>query len=115
MLVPVTQGLGIRSFEMPDGRWCLVLLNADEQTYQLFHELGLQSGGYTWEPITRALVGLESNELASSLDIHAEGDEMYVYAPRRDPLIALECLLRRASGDHALLRRAMELAGDDLE
>jgi hypothetical protein len=47
--------------------------------------------------------------------INAEGDEMYVYADERVPLERLEALLRRAAGDHALLRAVIERAGGSLE
>jgi hypothetical protein len=97
------------------GRWCLVLRETDDRTYEVFQSKGLQSGGYTWEAIAHALVALRAPELAQELDINAEGDEMYAYAKERAPLEAFEKLLVAAAADHSLLEAAMAHAGDDLE
>ena len=98
-----------------EGKWCLVLCNSDDATYALFDELELQGGGYTWAGIAHALVDWKAPELNSSLDINAEGDEMYVYASEGAPLERLEGLLRMAAGDHELLRAVIERAGESLE
>lgn len=98
-----------------EGRWCLVVSNSDNATYALFDELELQGGGYTWEGIAHALVDWKAPELTSSLEINAEGDEMYVYADERAPLERLEALLRMVAGDHEMLRSVIERAGESLE
>ena len=90
-------------------------MNADDRTYALFDELGLQGGGYTWEGIAHALVALRAPELAEDLDVNAESEEMFVYSGKLSALQKLESLLREAAANHDLLRGAIERAGDELE
>jgi hypothetical protein len=107
--------LGLRIDDPHHGRWCLVLIEADPATYELFDSMELQGGGYTWLAITEALLSWKQPDWAPALDLNAEGGEMYVYCATREPLEALREMLENAASDHSVMKEAMSFAGEDLE
>jgi hypothetical protein len=105
----------INIFQTDDGEFCMTVIDADERTYELFEELELQGGGYTWEGIVTALIEMRMPEALPTLRIGAEADNMYAYSRDRDVLERIAELIRTACADHTLLKAAIDHAGDDLE
>jgi hypothetical protein len=102
-------------FQDEDSKFCLTVMDADDQTNALFEELELQGGGYTWEGIVTALAEMKMQESLPTLQIGAEADNMYVYCGDRGVLERLAQLIRDACADHKLLKAAIEHAGENLE
>jgi hypothetical protein len=90
-------------------------MEASSQTEEIFEELGLQGGGYTWEGEIRGIVSMKLPESSSSFDIGAEADNAYVYSENESALKSLQELVTTIDGDTTLLKAAIEQAGDDIE
>jgi len=102
-------------FDNDDGRHCLTIMDASEQSYEIFDEHELQGGGYTWEGIVHALIRTNMPEAAQNLDIGAEADNAYVYSASEAPLATLQKLILKADGDSEFLRFAIANADENLE
>lgn len=98
-----------------DGRFCLTITDADDQTAELFEELELQGGGYTWEGIVAALVQMHMPQSRPQIKLGAEADNMYAYCHDRVVLQQVADLVRAACIDHKLLKAAIAQAGEGLE
>jgi hypothetical protein len=99
-----------------NNQFYLTVTDTDDDTYALFMDLELQGGGYTWLGLVESLIELRAPDLRSQLHVlDAEGDNMYAYAKRREPLDDLAGLIRSAVADRTLMMAAIEHAGDDLE
>jgi len=99
--------------QYPDGRYCLDLIDADEQTQALFESRELQGGGYTWEGIVRSLIEMRMPEALPQFSIGAEADNMHVYCPSRELLE--DALIRAAIDDQQLMISAIEHGGEEIE
>tara|TARA_R110002096_G_scaffold377590_1_gene571405 strand:+ start:975 stop:1310 length:336 start_codon:yes stop_codon:yes gene_type:complete len=96
-------------------RWCLVVVDTDDATHEFFEKLGLQGGGYTWEGLANQLIELKAPHLKGKLDINAEAEEMYAYAPSPGELDELSKLLLSLTTDHQILKSIVDQAGDAIE
>jgi hypothetical protein len=105
----------IQISQYPDGRFCLDLMDADEQTQALFESRRLQGGGYTWEGIVRSLIEMRMPEALPQLSIGAEADNMHIFCSRRELLEDVAVLIRTAIDDQQLMVSAIEHGGAEIE
>ena len=97
-------------FEAEEGKFCLTITETDDATYDLFEEMELQGGGYTWEGIVNSLINIKMPNLLQKLEMGAEADNMYVYCNEREQLVLLKELALSATKDHSLLIKAINAA-----
>ena len=90
-------------------------MDGSEQSFQIFDELELQGGGYTWEGIIRSLINSKMPGDAESLDVGAEADNAYVYSTSEPALAALRELIINVDQDSVALREAISNADENLE
>lgn len=99
----------------PDGRFCLTVMESSDESMEVFEELGLEGGGYTWEGIANVLIKTRLADKSKDFDIGAEADNMYVYSNNRASLEALEDLIVAIDSDEQRLREVLATAGDSIE
>ena len=102
-------------YQNSDGRFCLTVMEASDQTIDVFEEFERQGGGYTWEGIARALIESHLADKSTDFDVGAEADNMYVYSSNRASLEALEALIVAIDSDEPRLREVLASAGDSIE
>lgn len=106
---------GLKIFESELGGYCLSLTDWSEEVAAVFEERDLQGGGHTWHGVCRALLALYRPELVETIEFEPEPENLYAYAPAREPLSQLANLVLHAMNDHAVLHAAISQAGDALE
>jgi hypothetical protein len=113
---PADLGKGMQILDPHEGRFCLTIMEPEsEAVYELFQELGLQGGGYTWEGIVNVLVQRDMTDTADELDIGAEADNMYVYARDRSLLESVAALVSKVARDVKAVRTIVTDEDNEIE
>jgi hypothetical protein len=95
-----------------EGRFSLCLDDFRMPDVPLFHERGLQGGGYTWEAVVDSLVRQRRPDLEPDLAFDSEAG-MFVALGSRDTLRAVSKLIQEAIRNPAVLQEAVDAADPD--